>query len=100
MYKVTAQVINAFSIPSSEKYDESFKLQLMGDLHMKDGQVKKEMLTLSVPSEIFTQLNSKIGKTVTLPVSFFVRNNQLNPFFPKSASITGGGGDRETSEPT
>jgi len=84
MYKVTAEVINVFSVPASEKYEESFKVQLMGDTHMKDGQVKKEMLTLSVPKLIFAKLKDSAGKTVTLPVSFFVRNNQLNPFYPKS----------------
>jgi hypothetical protein len=85
MYKVTAEVIHAFSVPASEQYDESFKVQLMGDNHLKDGQVKKEMLTLSVPKEIYEQLKGQSGKTVTLPVSFFVRGNQLTPFYPKSA---------------
>lgn len=88
MYKVTAEVMNAFSVPASEKYEESFKIQLIGDTHMKDGQVKKEMLTLSVPAEVYVKLKSAIGKTVSLPVSFFVRNNQLNPFYPKSAKET------------
>lgn len=84
MYTVTAQVMNAFSVPASEKYDESFKIQLIGDTHMKDGQVKKEMLTLSVPNRVYSELKDAVGETVTLPVSFFVRNNQLNPFYPKS----------------
>jgi len=88
MYKVTAEVMNAFSVPASEKYEESFKIQLIGDTHMKDGQVKKEMLTLSVPSEVYIRLKGAIGKTVSLPVSFFVRNNQLNPFYPKSLKET------------
>lgn len=88
MYKVTAQVMNAFSVPASEKYEESFKIQLIGDTHMKDGQVKKEMLTLSVPNTVYNKLKDSVGKTVTLPVSFFVRNNQINPFYPKSAVET------------
>lgn len=88
MYKVTAQVMNAFSVPASEKYEESFKIQLIGDTHMKDGQVKKEMLTLSVPNTVYNKLKDSVGKTVTLPVSFFVRNNQMNPFYPKSVAET------------
>jgi hypothetical protein len=94
MYTVTAQVINAFSVPASEKYEESFKVQLMGDSHMNDGQVKKEMLTLSVPPDVFHKLQPAIGKQVTLPVSFFVRGNQLNPFYPKSAKLRGIGDER------
>jgi hypothetical protein len=84
MYTVTAMVVNAFSVPASEKYEESFKVQLIGDSHLKDGQVKKEMLTLSVPKDVFATLKDAEGEEVTLPVSFFVKNNQLNPFYPKT----------------
>jgi len=84
MYEVTAEVINVFSIPESEKYEESFKVQLMGDTHMKDGQVKKEMLTLSLPRVVYAKLKDSVGEKVTLPISFFVTNNQLHPFYPKS----------------
>ena len=85
MYTVTAQVMNAFSVPASEKYEESFKVQLIGDTQMKDGQIKKEMLTLSVPAKVYSDLKNSVGENVTLPVSFFVKNNQLNPFYPKSS---------------
>lgn len=87
MYKVTAQLINVFVVPASEKYPESFKLQLMSDTVFKDGQIKKEMLTLNVPSDIFIKCKEQIGKIVTLPIAFFVSNNTLNPFFPKEASL-------------
>lgn len=83
MYTVTAQVINAFHVPATEKYEESFKVQLMGDTHLKDGQIKKEMLTLTVPPKIYEDMVVSVGSEVTLPVSFFVRGNQLQPFYPK-----------------
>jgi len=86
MYTVTAEIINAFSVPASEKYEESFKLQLIGENHLKDGQVKKEMLTLSVPKKIYSDLVDSIGSEVTLPVSFFIKGTQLNPFYPKAAA--------------
>ncbi len=86
MYNVKAQVLNSFHSPASEKYPESFKVQLLGDSPLKDGQVKKEMLTLSVPEKIFNSLKGQEGKNVTLPIGFFVSNNRLTPFYPKNSS--------------
>ena len=86
MYSVKAQVLNAFHTPASEKYPESFKVQLLGDNPLKDGQVKKEMLTLSVPENIFNSLKGQQGKNITLPIGFFVSNNHLTPFYPKNTS--------------
>jgi spore coat polysaccharide biosynthesis protein SpsF (cytidylyltransferase family) len=87
MYNVTAQVLNTFYTEASEKYDESFKVQLLGDNPLKDGQIKKEMLTLSVPEKIYNSLKDQIGKTVSLPVGFFVSNNRLTPFYPKNSQV-------------
>mgnify|MGYP003376954987 CR=1 FL=1 len=83
MYKVTGEVINAFKSEKTEKYDESFKVQLLGDSPLVDGQVKKEMLTLNVPQPIYDQLKSQIGKVVTVPIGFYVKNNLLVTFYPK-----------------
>lgn len=87
MYSVKAQVLNLFHSAATEKYDESFKVQLLGDVPLKDGQVKKDMLTLNVPQEIYNSLQGQEGKTVTLPIGFFVSNNRLTPFFPKTAKL-------------
>ena len=89
MYSVKAQVLNVFTSPASEKYPETFKVQLLGDMAMKDGQVKKDMLTLNVPQDVFNSLSGRIGDEVTLPIGFFVSNNRLTPFFPKTASFDG-----------
>lgn len=94
MYTITAQIINAFSVPASDKYPESWKLQLMGDTHTRDGQIKKEMITLSIPQGEFNKLKSMNGQEVTLPISFFVKNNQLNPFYPKTAAQAPAAPDR------
>lgn len=84
MYSVEAQVLNSFHTPASEKYPESFKVQLLGDNPLKDGQIKKEMLTLSVPENIYNSLKGQEGESVTLPIGFFVSNNRLTPFYPKN----------------
>ena len=87
MYSVNAKIMNSFYSEASEKYDESFRIQLLGESPLKDGQVKMEMLTLSVPKDIYSELKSKVGKTVSLPIGFFVSNNRLTPFFPKNTSL-------------
>ena len=83
MYKVTGQVLNVIHSPKSEKYDESWKVQLLGDSPLVDGQVKKELLTLNVPRPVFEQLQSQSGKVVTLPIGFYVKNNIVVTFYPK-----------------
>ena len=88
MYQVTAQIINSFHSPATEKYEESFKVQLLGDNPLKNGQNKKEMLTLSVPKKVYTDLADQEGTHVTLPIGFFVSNNRLTPFYPKNIQAT------------
>ena len=81
MFSINGQIINAFTVPKSEKYDESFKVQLLGDQITNAGQLRKEMVTLSVPRDVFNDLQSQVGHEVTLPVGIFARNGQLNVFF-------------------
>lgn len=83
MYSVTGEIINAFESPATEKYEATFKIQLLGESPMVDGQVKKEMLTLNVPRETFNALKGEIKTTVTLPVGFYLKNGQLLTFYPK-----------------
>lgn len=81
MFNITGQVTNTFTIPKSEKYDESFKVQLLGDHFTKDGQVRKEMVTLNVPKDVYEEMASHIGHEVTLPVGLFISSNKLNVFY-------------------
>lgn len=82
MYQITATLINSFIKEKTEKYDASFKLQLLGDTWLKDGQVKKEVVTLSVPQKMYQRYQGQIGTEITLPLAFFARNNSVVPFFP------------------
>lgn len=84
MFQVTGQIINLFDSPKTEKYEASFKVQILGDTATMDGQIKKEMLTLNVPISIFNSLKGRIGHEITLPVGFYVKGNNLVTFFPRS----------------
>lgn len=94
MYQVTGQILNLFNSPASEKYEASFKVQLLGDSLTVDGQVKKEMVTLNVPQSVFNSLQGREGQDATFPIGFYVKNGNLITFFPKSESenveVTGG----------
>lgn len=82
MFAITGQVTNCFTIPKSEKYDEAFKVQLLGDLVTKDGQIRKEMVTLSIPAGVYSELSHQIGHDVTLPVGLFASSNgKLNVYY-------------------
>ena len=87
MFQVTGEVINLFKSPASEKYEESYKVQILGENQLQDGQVKKEMLTLNVPRPVYDSLQGSTGRTVTLPIGFYIRDRQLVTYFPKSATV-------------
>lgn len=90
MYKVTGEILNVIHSPKSEKYDESWKVQMLGDNPLVDGQTKKELLTLTVPKGIYEQLKTQLGKIVTIPIGFFVKNNVICPFYPKHGTASNG----------
>lgn len=84
MFSLKGQVINTFTVPGSEKYpEESFKVQFLGDQSTKDGQIKKEMVTMGIPADVFKVLTERIGKTVSIPIGLFVTNGRIQPFFAK-----------------
>lgn len=85
MFSVHGQIVNTFYTPASEKYpDPSYKVQLLGEHVTKDGQVRKEMLDLSIPVDVYNSLLDQVGKMVQLPVGLFVSDKgAIRAFFPK-----------------
>jgi hypothetical protein len=84
MFSLKAEVVNAFSVPPSEKYPEaSFKVQFLGDQLTKDGQIRKELVTMGIPFEAYNVLKDKSGQVVSIPVGLFVSDGRIQPFFPK-----------------
>ena len=76
------KIINVFKSPASEKYEASYKVQILGDSPLVDGQVKKEMLTLNVPLAVFNSLQGRNDEEVTLPIGFYVKIMFWSPSFP------------------
>ena len=77
MFSMKGQVINTFTVAPSEKYpQEAYKVQFMGDQLTRDGQVKKELVTMGIPQEAFVKLEKLIGQVVSIPIGLFVTNGQ------------------------
>lgn len=87
MFQIKAQVINTFTVPATEKRpQEGFKVQLLGDSVTKDGQVRKEMVTISCPPDVYERLSDHLGQVVTMPVGLFSVDGRIQPYFPKHGS--------------
>jgi len=86
MFNVTGKIMNVFSSAATEKYDASYKVQILGETDLPDGQCKMEMLTLNVPKTIYDSLQGQEGQEITLPIGFYVKNNQLITFYPKNGA--------------
>ena len=89
MYTITGEVINTFDVKPTDKFpDPSFKVQLLGETYTQDGQIRKEMVTLSVPKEVYFDLQKQAGASVSLPVALFANKvGQIFPFYPKGKGV-------------
>lgn len=86
MFSIKGQIMNVFTVAGTEKFPgEKCKVQLLGDQFLKDGQVKKDLVTLTVPADLFPSLQGAVGETVSLPVGLFVDNGRIQPFIPKGS---------------
>lgn len=78
MLKLQGQVINVYKAPDfkpkdGESKEGGHKVQLMTDTHLKNGEVRMELVTLTVKDpDRFT-----IGTTAELPVGVFARDNSI-----------------------
>lgn len=77
MLSLTGVLVNTFNPPefkskdpeNGDKKPQKPKLQVLGDVALKNGEVKKELLTVSVPD--LTLYEGKEGSEVTIPVGAF-----------------------------
>lgn len=78
MLKLEGQVINVYKAPDfkpqeGEKKEGGHKVQLMTEVHLKNGETKMELVTLGVKNpDLYL-----VGEVAEVPVGAFVRNNQI-----------------------
>ncbi len=51
------------------------KLQLLAQTTLKNGEVKNELIDISIPKADYEKYKSKIGSTVEVPVGIIVKGN-------------------------
>ena len=88
MFQVTGLLQNCFKQDATDKYDESFKIQILGDHVQQNGELRQELLTLTVPRNVYREFESLKGRSVTLPVGLFVNGNRVQAFIPKGSNLT------------
>lgn len=78
MLKLEGQVINVYKAPDFKPQEGTtkeggHKVQLMTEVHLKNGETKMELVTLGVKNPDLY----KVGELAEVPVGAFVRNNQI-----------------------
>jgi hypothetical protein len=92
MFSITGQVITVFKAPegktkTGENYGGDYRVQVLGELALKNGEVKRELVTLSMPSRWGRELFTAVGSTVTLPVGIMASGNVVRAFIPENTEV-------------
>lgn len=92
MFSITGTVVKVFKAPegktkTGESYGGDYRVQVMGELSLKNGEFKNELVTLGMPSKWDRELFKCIGSVVTLPVGLMVSGNAVKAFIPETAII-------------
>lgn len=91
MFQLTGRVEHVFTQPKGvtrdgEEYGGRDKVQLIGNLPLKNGDYKRDLITLTTDQGDL--LRNLVGYTVACPVSFYVgTNKQVGFYIPKGHSI-------------
>ena len=78
MLKLEGLVVNVYKAPDfnpkeGEKKEGGHKVQLMTDVHMKNGEMKKELVTLTVKNpDLYT-----VGEEACIPVGAFAKGSPV-----------------------
>lgn len=92
MFTLQGIVVNVYTAPkgiskkTGEEYGGDDKVQILGDIPVKGGQVRKDLVQLTTDQG--EQLKSLQGQEVACPVCFFARNGTVSFFIPQGHSIT------------
>jgi hypothetical protein len=78
MLKLEGLVVNVYKAPDfnpkeGEKKEGGHKVQLMTDIHMKNGETKKDLVTLTVKNpDLYT-----VGEEASIPVGAFAKGSPV-----------------------
>lgn len=92
MFTVSGKVLQVFTAPEGtskegQKYGGDARLQLLGDVTLKNGEKKNDLLTLSIPENWGDKVKGWIGKDITIPCGLYVSGGVVKPYIPDNAVL-------------
>jgi hypothetical protein len=70
MISLTGVLVNVYKAPARNDDEEAKdKIQILGDLLLKNGETKKDLVTVTVPDA--SEYQGREGEMITLPVGAF-----------------------------
>lgn len=92
MFTVKGQVLKVFQAPAGktkagEAYGGDNRIQLLGNVILKNGETKNELITLTMPTRWGLSLLKATGREISLPVALMASGNVVKAFIPDAAEI-------------
>lgn len=96
MFFIHAKLINTFHVAATlnddektVKYPESWKIQMLGNVALKDGDTKSDLITIGVPKDIHDELLPYGDTEVKIPIGVFSGkgSSTITYFWPKGSRI-------------
>jgi hypothetical protein len=90
MFTLRGQVVHVFTAPkgiskSGDEYGGQDKVQIIGDVPLKGGDHRKDLITLTTDQG--TQLEKLVGQEVVCPVAFFTSGKTVSFYIPEGHKI-------------
>lgn len=87
MFSVTGRLEKIFETPAGkgkdgQAYEATVKAQIMGEIVLKNGETKLELLTLTIPPRMVAEAKSCLKTDVTWPCGLFVSGGKITAFLP------------------
>jgi len=88
MFLIQGQIHKIFTAPggkdrkTGQEYPESHKLQMICAVPLRNGEIKDELYTMSIPGgpTAARKLQEALGTEVTLPVGLSISGSKITPF--------------------
>jgi hypothetical protein len=91
MFTLRGEVVHVYTAPkgvskkTGEEYGGQDKVQIIGDIPLKGGETRKELISLTTDQGV--ALEKMQGKIVVCPVSFFANGKSVSFFIPEGHKI-------------
>ena len=92
MFLLTGEVVNVYEAPKGvnkdgEEYGGEDKVQIMGNLPLKNGQTRKDLITLTTDQG--QTVSKLVGRSVSAPVAFYSPSKgNVSFYIPKGHKVT------------